>query len=57
MLGTAIAVLLFAVLDVDWILLFAPVVGIGCAAYAAFRTAQRDVPPDGEGTRRPAGGH
>jgi hypothetical protein len=41
--GTVVAVLLFALLDISWVLLVGPVIGIGCAAYAAYRTAQHDV--------------
>lgn len=43
-IGTAIAVALFAALDVTWILLIGPTVGIACAAYAAYRTARGNGP-------------
>jgi len=36
----ALSALLFALLDVNWIFLTGPAIGIAAAAYAAYRTAQ-----------------
>lgn len=40
-IGVAVAALIFAALDVEWVFLLGPVAGIGLAAYAAYRTALR----------------
>ncbi len=42
--GISASMAVFALLDVNWIFLAGPVIGVALAAYAAYRTA-RDVPP------------
>lgn len=41
--GMAASMAIFALLDVNWIFLAGPVIGVALAAFAAYRTA-RDVP-------------
>jgi hypothetical protein len=48
-LGLAVAVAVFAALDVGWIFLIGPAMGIAIAAHAAYRTALEDRPRRGRG--------
>lgn len=41
--GISASMAIFALLDVNWIFLAGPVIGVALAAFAAYRTA-RDVP-------------